>query len=85
MLLRFLSSLSLVAGIALVARAETLPYPDSDSSDGYDSAYYAEAYSGGYSSAPSSVSSSSPSRSIFPTQSYFELLGPWIPGTAMVM
>ena len=75
MSIRFLSSLSLVAGMSLAAQAETLPYPDSDSSDGYDSAYYAEAYSGSYHSTPALESESS-SKSIFPTQSYFELLGP---------
>lgn len=75
MSIRFLSSLSLVAGMSLAAQAETLPYPDSDSSDGYDSAYYAEAYSGSYHSTPAPKSESS-SKSIFPTQSYFELLGP---------
>ena len=70
MSIRFLSSLSLVAGMSLAAQAETLPYPDSDSSDGYDSAYYAEAYSGSYHSTPAPKSESS-SKSIFPTQSYF--------------
>lgn len=75
MFLRFLSSLSLVTGMALVAQANAQPYPDSDSSDGYDTGYYAEAYSGGYNSAPAPVGETA-SKPVFPTQSYFELLGP---------
>ena len=75
MLLRFLSSLFFASGIVLTAQANTQPYPDSDSSDGYDTGFYAEAYSGGYDSAPAPAGESA-SRPVFPTQSYFELLGP---------
>ena len=75
MLLRFLSSLFFASGIVLTAQANTQPYPDSDSSDGYDTGFYAEAYSGGYDSAPAPAGESA-SKPVFPTQSYFELLGP---------
>ena len=75
MLLRFLSSLFFASGIVLTAQANTQPYPDSDSSDGYDTGFYAEAYSVGYDSAPAPAGESA-SRPVFPTQSYFELLGP---------
>ena len=85
MSIRFLSSLSLVAGMSLAAQAETLPYPDSDSSDGYDSAYYAESYSGSYHSAPAPVSESSSTRSIFPTSLFSSCWGRWIPETGMAM
>lgn len=63
-------------GMALVAQANAQPYPDSDSSDGYDTGYYAEAYSGGYYNSAPAPTGESASRPIFPTQSYFELLGP---------
>ena len=72
MLLRFLSSLFFASGIVLTAQANTQPYPDSVSSDGYDTGFYAEAYSGGYDSAPAPAGESA-SRPVFPTQSYFEL------------
>ncbi|WP_290503777.1 Amuc_1434 family mucin 2-degrading aspartic protease [Akkermansia sp.] len=75
MFLRLLSSFSLMAGMTLVAQANAQPYPDSDSSDGYDTGYYAEAYSGGYNSSPAPTGENA-SKPVFPTQSYFELLGP---------
>ena len=61
--------------MALAPSLAAQPYPDSDSSDGYDAGYYAEDYSGGYNSAPAPIGDSA-ARPIFPTQSYFELLGP---------
>ena len=64
-----------MAGMTLVAQANAQPYPDSDSSDGYDTGYYAEAYSGGYNSSPAPTGENA-SKPVFPTQSYFELLGP---------
>ena len=67
MLLRFLSSLFFASGIVLTAQANTQPYPDSDSSDGYDTGFYAEAYSGGYDSAPAPAGESA-SKPVFPTQ-----------------
>ena len=70
MLLRFLSSLFFASGIVLTAQANTQPYPDSDSSDGYDTGFYAEAYSGGYDSAPAPAGESA-SKPVFPPQSYF--------------
>ena len=42
---------------------------------GYDTGYYAEAYSGGYNSSPAPTGENA-SKPVFPTQSYFELLGP---------
>ena len=72
MFLRLLSSFSLMAGMTLVAQANAQPYPDSDSSDGYDTGYYAEAYSGGYNSSPAPTGENA-SKPVFPTQSYFEL------------
>lgn len=61
--------------IIMPAQANVQPYPEGDYSDGYDAGYYAEAYSGSYENAPAPTGESD-SKSFFPTQSYFELLGP---------
>lgn len=71
-----------MAGMTLVAQANAQPYPDSDSSDGYDTGYYAEAYSGGYNSSPGSHGGER-LQARFPTQSYLSCLAPWIPETDM--
>lgn len=80
MLLRFLSSLFFASGIVLTAQANTQPYPDSDSSDGYDTGFYAEAYSGGYDSAPAPAGNPPPGL-FSPRSPILNCLAPWIPET----
>lgn len=71
-----------MAGMTLVAQANAQPYPDSDSSDGYDTGYYAEAYSGGYNSSPAPTGENA-SKPVFPRSPILSCLAPWIPETDM--